>query len=157
MSVRDWAPPGWPRPMARTSCRASVGRVHEIPMPRNLGAVGTASATYTDTYDNNLDGVFETSFVTPGSTSAATDRYPDPDHHQPYIDEWTVGYRRQLPGGVALDAGFSHRSYKDLPALVETNGIYEGSVFRGTRTRTSTTSSPSPTTGGTAWSTRAST
>ena len=100
-------------------------------MPRNLGGVGSASATFTDFYDNNLDGVFETTFVTPGSTSAATDRFPDPDHQQPYIDEWTVGYRRQLPGGIAVDTGFSRRSYKALPALVETNGIYEGNVFRG--------------------------
>lgn len=117
----------------RNVVRASFGRVHEIPMPRNLGAVGTASSTYTDYYDNNLDGTFETVLVTPGSTSAATDRFPDPDKHQPFIDEWSVGYRRQLPGGVAVDAGFTHREYKDLPALVETNGIYEGGVFKGYR------------------------
>lgn len=113
--------------------RASAGRIHEIPMPRNLGAVGALSSTFTDTYDNNLDGVFETTFVTPGSTAALADRFPDPNHHQPYTDEWTAGYRRQLPGGVALDMGFSQREYKSLPALVETNGIYEGSVFKGYR------------------------
>jgi len=117
----------------RNVVRASMGRVHEIPMPRNLGAVGTASSTYTDFYDNNLDGTFETALITPGSTGAATDRYPDPDHHQPFIDEWSVGYRRQLPGGIAVDAGFSHREYKDLPALVDTNGIYDGNVFKGYR------------------------
>ena len=113
--------------------RASAGRLHEIPMPRNLGSVGVASPTVTDTYDNNLDGVFETTFVTPGSTSASTDRFPDSNHHQPFIDEWTLGFRRQLPGGVAIDTGFSRRKYKDLPALVETNAIYEGSVFKGYR------------------------
>ncbi len=113
--------------------RASAGRVHEIPLPRNLGSVGSASATVTNTYDNNLDGVFETTLVTPGTTSAASDRFPDPDHHQPYIDEWTIGYRRQLPGGIALDTGFSRRKYKDLPALVDTNGIYENGVFKGYR------------------------
>jgi len=102
-------------------------------MPRNLGSVGVASPTVTDTYDNNLDGVFETTFVTPGSTSASTDRFPDSNHHQPFIDEWTLGFRRQLPGGVAIDTGFSRRKYKDLPALVETNAIYEGSVFKGYR------------------------
>lgn len=111
--------------------RTSAGRIHEIPLPRNLGAVGALSSTFTDTYDNNLDGVFETTFVTPGSTAALADRFPDPNHHQPYTDEWTAGYRRQLPGGVALDTGFSRRKYKGLPALVETNGIYDGNVFKG--------------------------
>lgn len=111
--------------------RASGGRVHEMPMPRNLGAVGSASSGLTDYYDNNLDGVFETVFVTPGTTSAQSDRFPDPDHNQPFIDEWTVGYGRQLPGAVSVNIGFARREYKDLPALVETNGIYEGNVFKG--------------------------
>jgi len=71
--------------------------------------------------------------VTPGATAARSDRVIDPDHHQPYIDEWTVGYRRQLPGGVSFDAGFTRRTYKDIPALVETNGIYDGGVFQGYR------------------------
>jgi hypothetical protein len=70
-------------------------------------------------------------FVTPGSTSAQTDRYPDPEHHQPFIDEWTLGYGRQLPGAVAVNVGFTRREYKGIPALVETNGIYEGNVFKG--------------------------
>jgi hypothetical protein len=69
----------------------------------------------------------------PGSTAARPDRLFDPDHQQPFIDEWTVGFRRQLPGGVALDAGFTRRTYKYLPALVETNGIYDGGVFQGYR------------------------
>jgi hypothetical protein len=100
-------------------------------MPRNLGSVGAASAGLTDHYDNNLDGVFETAFVTPGSTSAQTDRYPDPEHHQPFIDEWTIGYGRQLPGETAVNVGFVRRDYKDIPALVETNGVYDGVVFKG--------------------------
>lgn len=111
--------------------RASVGRVHEMPMPRNLGSVGAASANQTDYYDNNLDGTFETVFVTPGTTTAQSDRFPDPKHHQPFIDEWTAGYGRQLPGAVSVNVGMAHREYKDLPALVETNGIYEGKVFKG--------------------------
>ncbi len=111
--------------------RGSYARVHEMPMPRNLGSVGAASSTVTNYYDNNLDGVFETVLVTPGSTSAQSDRYPDPNHHQPFIDEWTLGYNRQLPAGVKVSVDYAHREYKDLPALVETNGIYEGSVFKG--------------------------
>jgi outer membrane receptor protein involved in Fe transport len=111
--------------------RASYARVHEMPMPRNLGSVGAASATVPNYHDNNLDGVFETVLVTPGTTSAQSDRYPDPKHHQPYIDEWTFGYNRQLPAGVKVSVDFAHREYKDIPALVETNGIYDGNVFKG--------------------------
>lgn len=111
--------------------RASYARVHEMPMPRNLGSVGAASSTVTNYYDNDLNGTFETVLVTPGSTSAQTDRFPDPDHHQPFIDEWTLGYGRQLPGGAKVSFDFVHREYKHLPALVETNGIYDGVVFKG--------------------------
>lgn len=115
----------------RNVARASYARVHEMPMPRNLGSVGAASATVTNYYDNDLNGTFETVLVTPGSTSAQTDRFPDPEHHQPYIDEWTLGYSRQLPGRTQVGVDFVHREYKHIPALVETNGIYDGVVFRG--------------------------
>ena len=111
--------------------RGSFARVHEMPMPRNLGSVGSASATVTNYYDNNLDGVFETVLVTPGTTTAQSDRHPDPNHHQPFIDEWTLGYGRQLPGAVSVNLTFAHREYKALPALIETNGIYDGNVFMG--------------------------
>jgi hypothetical protein len=49
------------------------------------------------------------------------------------VDEWTVGYRRQLPGQATLDVGFIHRDYRDRIALVEQNFIYEGNVFKGYR------------------------
>jgi outer membrane receptor protein involved in Fe transport len=111
--------------------RASYARVHEMPMPRNLGSVGSASATVTNYYDNDLNGTFETVLVTPGSTSAQSDRYPDPNHHQPFIDEITAGYGRQLPGAVTVNFSYARREYKDLPALVETNAIYDGKVFKG--------------------------
>ena len=47
----------------------------------------------------------------PASTSVQTNRIIDPDRHQPYLDEWTLGYRRQLPGQSVLDAGFVHRAW----------------------------------------------
>jgi len=36
-----------------------------------------------------------------------------------------------LPAGVKVGVDDAHREYKDLPALVETNGIYNGNVFKG--------------------------
>jgi hypothetical protein len=69
--------------------------------------------------------------VQPASTRVSSDRRIDPDRHQPYINEWLVGYQKQLPGQLAVDATWVHRDYRDRPALVEVNGIYTGGVFSG--------------------------
>jgi len=95
--------------------------------------VSSAGAGFIDLYDVNLDGVFETTRVTPAFTRTSTTRQIDPDRHLPYINEWLVGYRRQLPGQLSLEASFVRRSYKDIGTTVDVNGIYEGSVFRGYR------------------------
>lgn len=111
--------------------RASWGRVHELVQAGRVPVLTSANAGRTDSYDNNLDGIFETVLVTPGATATRRDRVLDPDVHQPYIDEWTVGYRRQFAGQLSLDAGFVRRDYKDRPAQVEINGLYDGVVFQG--------------------------
>lgn len=113
--------------------RASWGRVHEAPIGLRIGAAGTNRAQERNLYDLNLDGVFETEFVTPASTVRSTNREIDPDRRQPFVDEWLVGYRRQFPGQLSVDASFIRRNYKHRPALVEVNGIYDGGVFRGYR------------------------
>ncbi len=113
--------------------RASWGRVHEAPIGLRIGAAGTNRAGIRDLYDLNLDGTFETEFVTPASTLRSTNREIDPGRRQPFVDEWIVGYRRQFPGQLSLDASFIQRRYKHRPALVEVNGLYDGGVFRGYR------------------------
>ncbi|MFN2447845.1 MAG: TonB-dependent receptor domain-containing protein [Vicinamibacterales bacterium] len=116
--------------------RASWGRVHELVQSIRVPVLTSADAGRVDLYDNNLDGIFETVLPTPGATTTRRDRVLDPDVHQPHVDEWTVGYRRQFPGQLALDAGFVRRFYKDRPAQVEVNGIYDGGVFSGYRDQT---------------------
>jgi outer membrane receptor protein involved in Fe transport len=111
--------------------RATWGRVHDQVQGNYISSAGTNRAGQRDLYDLNLDGVFETEFVTPASSARATNREIDPDLRQPHIDEWLVGYRRQLPGQTSVDVSFVRRSYMDRPALVETNGIYDNSVFLG--------------------------
>jgi hypothetical protein len=113
--------------------RGSWGRVHEAPIGLRIGAAGTNRAGARDLYDLDLDGVFETEFVTPASTVRSTNREIDPHRRQPFVDEWLVGYRRQFGGQVSVDASFIQRRYKHRPALVEVNGIYEGNVFSGYR------------------------
>src|SRR5437899_4824308 len=111
--------------------RANWGRVADLPQPGYLPSAGGNPIGFTDYYDNNLDGVFETVLRSPPSTSAASNQVVDPNRHQPFIDEWIAGYRRQFPGQVSLDASYVHRAYRDRPANVETNGIYTGGVFSG--------------------------
>lgn len=111
----------------------SWGRVHDLVGLGDLPTTGSSTASTRDLYDNNLDGIFETERLTPGATTVLRNRVIDPDRHQPFFDEWTAGYRRQLPGQISISAGFAHRVYKDRPAYVEVNGIYEGVVFRGYR------------------------
>jgi hypothetical protein len=116
----------------RTSIvRASWGRVHDILNATLVPVAGSSVAGYTDYYDNNLDGVFEKTVVQPASTKISSDRQIDPDRHQAYINEWLVGYQKQLPGQLAVDATWVHRDYRDRPALVEVNGIYTNGVFSG--------------------------
>lgn len=125
----------------RNVAQFSYGRVHDVVLMGGFEAFGvpqrsSSTAGFRDLYDLNLDGTFETSFVTPGSTALRRDREIDPTYHQPYINEWTLGYRRQLPGQATVDVSLVRRGYKDRKALVETNGIYDGGVFRGYRDET---------------------
>jgi len=118
----------------RTSIlRGTWGRVHDIPNSTYLGTAGTQAAGYTDYLDNNLDGVFETTLPQPASSRVSSDRVIDPERHQPFIDEWLAGYQQQLRGQLSVDVSWVHREYKDRPALVEINGIYDGGVFSGVR------------------------
>jgi hypothetical protein len=92
---------------------------------------GSVTVTTTDTYDTRGDGSFATALVTPAQSQVAANRRIDPDRHQPFTDEILLGYRRQLPGQISLDATFIRRAYKDMPAQIDVNGIYTGGVFHG--------------------------
>jgi hypothetical protein len=124
----------------RNSIRASYMRGHDAvsinaQSASGAGTQGTGAQTigFRDIYDLNLDGVFDTTFVTPAASPVSPNRIIDPDYHQPFVDEFAFGYRRQLPGQLSVDVGYMHRSYRDRTALVEQNAIYDGSVFRGYR------------------------
>jgi hypothetical protein len=116
----------------KNALRASWVRVHGV-LSNNVASAGTSTAGKRDLYDNDLDGVFETVFVTPAVSAAATDRIIDLDRGQPYINEASVGYRRQLPGSTVVDVGFVRREYRKRSAVIEVNGIYEDGVFKGYR------------------------
>lgn len=118
----------------RNTLRGSFGRIHDGPSGAASIRAGTATVTFRDVYDNDLDGVFETELVTPGQTRLTTNQIIDLEgFRQPYAQEWTAGYRRQLPFQIAVDAGVVHRDYRDRTTQIETNSIYEGEVFKGYR------------------------
>jgi hypothetical protein len=127
----------------RNTVRFSYARVHDSATVNHQTANGAGNFSAGDRtvptiglktmYDLNRDGIFETTFITPAASKTTPNRIIDPNYHQPYVDEWTAGYRRQLPGQASLDFGYIHRTFKDRTALVEQNGIYDGNVFRGYR------------------------
>jgi hypothetical protein len=110
--------------------RASWGRVTDIPNASYLGNAGSSSPTQSDVYDLKLDGTFGTTFVTPGTTAASLNKI-DPGRHQGYVEEWIAGYRTVLPGAFSLDVSYVNREYKDRPAEVDINNIYNGKVWSG--------------------------
>ena len=114
---------------ARNVVRGHWTRVHD--QPGIVTTTGTPSVGQKDLYDLDLDGAFETVFVTPPTSGAIVNRTIDPDLHQPYVQEWGGGYSRQFSGGVAVNVDLAHRRFVDRPTLVEINGKYAGRVFAG--------------------------
>lgn len=126
---------------SRTVFRASYGRMHEavngrdaitlLGSPINSGGgatvgsvIQTSRTAVRDEYDADGDGVFDAVVLTPPSASRLYDLEFADGLHQPYIDEFIVGARRQLPGQVGVDVSVSRRYYRDRWAVVDINGIY---------------------------------
>ena len=111
---------------AKNVLRGSYVRVGEQMMGRdavtNFG--GNSRVSQRDEYDLDLDGIFESVILTPATTASIAANQFDPNLHQPYVDEFILGFRKQLPGRIGIDVAGIHRVYKDTYALVETNGFY---------------------------------
>jgi hypothetical protein len=117
---------------SRRVIRASWTRVADV-LAQTTQSAGSNASGFRDLYDTDLNGTFDTTFVTPGVSAQSTDRVLDDARQQPHTDEWIVGYREQLPGRVSIDASLVRREFLERTALVEINGIYDGEVFRGYR------------------------
>ena len=48
----------------------------------------------------------------------------DKNLHQPFVDEFIAGFRKQFPGQLSVDLSGRRRYYKDQYGLVDINGIY---------------------------------
>jgi hypothetical protein len=111
--------------------RVNYGRIADLPQPTYLPMAGGNPIGYVDSYDTNLDGVFETSLRSVPVTPDRSNLRVDPERHQPWVEEWIAGYRRQWPGQVLVDASFVRRAYRDRPAAVEINRRIDGVTFTG--------------------------
>jgi hypothetical protein len=106
--------------------RGSYARVGEQMMGRDAVTTFGASSRVgqRDEYDLNRDGIFETVIPTPATTAAIAANQFDHNLHQPYVDEFILGFRKQFPYSLGLDAAVIQRAYKDTYARVDINGIY---------------------------------
>jgi hypothetical protein len=111
---------------SRNVLRGSYARVHEQVMGRDAITIFGANeaAGQRDEYDANGDGIFE--IVVPvAARSASIADYEFADNlHQPYVDELILGFRKQFPGQISFDIAGISRSYQDMWATVDINGIY---------------------------------
>src|SRR5262249_32527099 len=111
--------------------RVNYGRIADLPQPTYLPSAGGNPVGYTDYYDANLDGIFETALRSPPVTPDRSNFRVDPTRHQPWVEEWIAGYRRQWPGQIMMDASVVRRAYRDRPAAVEINRLIDGVTFLG--------------------------
>ncbi len=111
---------------ARNVLRAFYGRVHEQVNGRDpITTFGPTSRRFQrDIYDANLDGVFEIENITQAATAAINALAFDPNLHQPFVDEYAVGFAKQFKGQMSLDLSFNRRYFKDGYGEIDINGIY---------------------------------
>ncbi len=112
---------------AKNVLRGTYGRYHQQlmgtrnPVP-SFG--GNDAQGLREEYDVDGNGTFETVVVTPPVTGGLSSLQFDPDLHQPYFDEWTIGYRRQFPLQIALDVAAIVKVNHDQFGQYDINGIY---------------------------------
>jgi hypothetical protein len=120
----------------KSSARSSWTRRYEN-LSQSETQAGANLPGVTDLYGLGLDGADSTMFDTPARQVLSDHEVIDLDHyHLPRVDEWLVGYSRQIPGATTIDLSLMRREYRDRPAAVEINGIYDGNVFKGYRDET---------------------
>jgi hypothetical protein len=111
---------------AKNVLRASWARLGEQVMGRDgvtiFGADDTVNVR--EEYDNDLNGTFETIRLRPASSAALAGQQIAPGLHQPWVDEFIVGLRRQFGWQIGLDVAYLNRAYKHMWATVDINGFY---------------------------------
>jgi hypothetical protein len=109
---------------ARNVIRASYGRLYEQVNGRDyivtFGQTGGVDTT--DVYIDKAGN--RTSVFTPATRSISPDLLFDKNLHQPWLDEFSVGYNRQFPGQISVGVAATQRRFHDNFAELEINGNY---------------------------------
>ncbi len=122
----------------RDVIRGSWGRYSDIltiqaspSLPGSLNSPG-----FRTEYDNDLNGTLETVVITPGTTlnttqTGLTFQEIDPNLSVSYKDEFQLGYTRQLPFRMVLDASYIQSDFKDFVGLFNRNYVFSNGQFTG--------------------------
>lgn len=68
--------------------------------------------------------IYPSGYVEELGQAAADTVVLDQDLDQPYMDQWTVGIDRELPGGVTLSLTYINREKKDFIETVSRDGVF---------------------------------
>ena len=111
---------------AKNVIRGSAVRLHAGMTGRDgpTRFASGAATTTTTMWDNDLDGVFETTQLSTRASEALIKQRFHPDLSQPYIDEFILAYRRQLPSQIVIDIAGTMKHVEHNYAEVDINGIY---------------------------------
>lgn len=118
--------------------RGAYGRIHDVVYTQSIPGLGSRSPDFRDEYDADGDGVWETVRTTIGNgINTAPIVSPSfvvsPSLEAPYMDDFYIGYTRQLPWKLVLDVSYVDRTFKNTIGQKDVNIIYENGVFMGFR------------------------
>ena len=111
---------------AKNVLRGSYSRLAEQMMGRDAVTTFGAASKVGQTDQYSLDG-FKTIYntiTTPAQPATLASYQFDPNVHQPYIDEFILGFRKQFSGQLGIDIAGIQRTYKDTYARIDVNGFY---------------------------------
>ncbi|PYR40228.1 MAG: hypothetical protein DMF93_11605, partial [Acidobacteria bacterium] len=115
---------------ARNVLRASYSRLYEQVNGRDY-IVSFGNTGGVNTRDVYIDkaGVQQT-IITPPTRSVDPSLLFDSNLHQPWADEFVVGFRKQFPGQISADVSATRRIYHDQFEMVDINGRYPSGPFQ---------------------------
>jgi hypothetical protein len=115
---------------AKNVLRASYSRLFEQVNGRDyiVSFGNTGGVTTTDVYFDKSGA--KTTVITPPTRSVDPSLLFDGNLHQPWADEFVIGFRKQFPGQFSVDVGATRRIYHDQFEQVDINGIYPSAPFQ---------------------------
>ncbi len=109
---------------AKNVLRASYGRLYEQVNGRDYIVTfgSTGAVTTRDVYVDKAGA--QTTVTTLPTRTVAPELLFDKDLHQPWLDEFSIGFNRQFPWQISAGVAATRREYHDNFGEVDINGIY---------------------------------